>query len=979
MVPASSSPPERRSLGASSWVTPHVDTAQEDAPGSSPARDVTQVDPRLVAAFASGRFPGLRAPEGLRELEGARIGRHAILRELGRGGMGVVYLCYDEQLDRKVAVKLLGARLPSATAKRRLEREAQALARLSHPNVVQIYELGDHHGATFVAMEYVVGDSLRAWLRDPPSTHWRARAELLRDCGAGLAAAHAQGLVHRDFKPDNVLVGADGRARVLDFGIALRIEDEDEDEDECGLETERSSAALTRTGTRVGTPAYMSPEQFEACRCDARSDQFSFCVVAFEALFGTRPFAGDDIETLAHAVCSGKVASPSESPVPKSLRVAILRGLSLAPAARWPDMNALLAELDRVLDSRRPRRLAWSLAGAALVALALPFARREPEGVCEFDETALRDAWDADARATLRGRLDPQVAARAEARLDAWSRGWLASRRRVCEATQVEGTQSAALLDLRTSCLDLQRRELGQVVALLVDAGSPSDARVLELLDELPELARCEDPHLPASTHPLPDDPATREAIEQAHGELAGIRSLARVRRFDEIDARLDSLAPRVEALDHAPLQVELEALQGQRLLWRRRVAEGVPRMRAAIGLAERERLDELAADLRLELATAAVGTWGSLDVQALLLDEAELALARIGRADDRRTIELALARARHQAARGDYAAARQSLEVVMADARAAGLPELVSSAGRQLGHLFVELGRFADAERCYAEAHADSVGQRGDSPALEAEYALELGLMHLRGGELEAADTELARADQQLARLHTPDVELLALLALERAKLSFMRGDLDAAAAGFERASVIGNDDQRLSEAWENRGVIGFYRGDLDDSIACYRRALALRIATSGPDHPSVGMLYSNLGESQAAMGDHEAALESYAHALELLARSLPPDHLDLAFPYKGRAQSRDALGQHAGAILDLQQALGLHLANPGEPVEHADVEFTLARMLDAQAEHERALALAEQARARLLELGHIERAADISNWLATHEDSSP
>ncbi|MFV8755908.1 protein kinase domain-containing protein [Nannocystaceae bacterium ST9] len=933
----SRSTPERAQTGASSWAAQHMDTADEAAPVSDPALEPTQIEPRLAVALAAG----LRARASERhELVGARIGRFAVLRELGRGGMGVVYLCYDEQLDRKVAVKLLGQRTPSERAKQRLEREAQALARLSHPNVVQIYERGDHHGSTFVAMEYVVGRTLRAWMRERDHA-LRERVRVLRECGAGLAAAHAQELVHRDFKPDNVLVGSDGRARVLDFGVARRV---DQSELETTSESnvgDDSSESLTQTGARVGTPAYMSPEQLAARPCDARSDQFSFCVVGFELLFGTRPFVADDLEGLAWAIGSGTtVAIPSDAALPKSLRAAILRGLSPHPEQRWPDMQPLLAELDRVLDSRRPRRLAWALAGAGVVALALPFVRSdaEPTALCELDERALQDAWDADDRAALQGRLEPSVAAQAELRLDTWRTNWLAASRRVCEATHVAGTQSSALLDLRSSCLELERLELAQLVDLLADASSPSDARALALLDALPDPARCEDPRLASTMHPLPEDPALREPIEQALAELARVRALASVRRLDEADAALAAVEQRVAAIDYAPLRIELDGLTGQRLAWRRRITEALPHLRKAIGAAEREHLDELAAELRVDLAAAVAGRWGSPDMQALLLDEAELALARLGRDDPRWSLRLALARARRAAAMGDHGQAEPSLRACIEAAEAAGLAELARSARRELGHLLVELGRFDAAEQAYAAAYA--LPEAG--VALAAEHRLMLGLLHMRREQLELAAADFDAVERELARLVVPDIELLALLALGRAKLSLMQGELDVADHALVRVIELANDDLRVSEAIEARGVIAFYRGEYSMSLEHYRSALALRLATLG-EGPSVGMLYSNIGESQAALGDHAAALDAYADALALLGRVLPPDHLDLAFPYKGRGKSRLARGDHAGAILDLEQALRLHEANPGEPLERADVEDALARARMAQTHDDR------------------------------------
>ncbi len=952
-----------------------METATDEPASENPALAATQAEHRLAAALHAGRFPGLSPSSTAASVPApTRIGRYGLLRELGRGGMGVVYLGYDEQLERKVAVKLLAQRTPSDLAKQRLEREAQALARLSHPNVVQIYERGDHHGATFVVMEYVVGRTLRVWLAEP-GHDFRARASLLRECGAALAAAHAQGLVHRDFKPDNVIVGSDGHARVLDFGIALRVADEQSEPESGKPDEPRTLVALTQTGSLMGTPAYMSPEQWQARPCDARSDQFSFCVVAIEALFGTRPFRGDTVNTLAKAVCDGAVIDlPHGLGVSKSLRLALLRGLSAQPDQRWPDLQPLLDALDRELDSRRPRRLVWTLAGAGVVALALPFVRgeTEPPASCEIDEHALRAAWDADDRAALQARFEPDVAAKIEARLDTWSASWLAARAHVCEATHVEGTQSTELLDLRMSCLELERRELEQLVTLLADAGSPNDARALDQLDALPDPARCEDPRLGETMHPLPDDPLERAAIEQAYGELARVRALASLRRFDEADAAIAGLVERVEPLEYVPLHIELASLAGQQLAWRRRIAEAVPRLREAIGMAERDHLDELSADLRVELALAVAGRWGRPEVQAVLLDEAELALARQALPNPRRALRLELARARWQVRTGDYANAETRLLACIAAADEASLPELARAARRELGHMFVELGRFDAAEQAYAAAYQLSEA----SPALAAEHRLMLGTLHMRRGQLDVAAHDYAAVERELGRSTTPDIELLALLELARAKLAFLHGDLDAADLAFARVIELGIDDLRVSEAREARGVIGFFRGDYRASLDHYRSALVSRIATVGSEDPSVGLLHSNIGESQAALGDHEAALDSYAEALDLLGRSLPPDHPDLAFPYKGRGKSRHALGREDGAILDLEQALGLHQANPGEPVEHADVEFALADVLAATGEPARARTSAEQARERLLALGHADQARVISQWLANHEE---
>ncbi len=278
---------------------------------------------------------------------GTRVGRYEIVRPLGAGGMGIVYLAYDPTLDRPIALKLLRPELRSAQA--RLLREGQSVARLAHPNVVRVFDIGSDGDDLFVAMEYIDGETLGGWLaaerRQP-----RAIFELFAAAGRGLAAAHAAGLVHRDFKPDNVLVGRDGRVVVTDFGLARLDADETPTTPAApGAGTLPLTLTLTRTGSLLGTPAYMSPEQLRGEIADARSDQFSFCVAHWEALFGSRPFRiprSASLEEVRHAV-EGGVAEPA-TPIPPALvpaERALRRGLSVDPRDRFPEVAALLTAL----------------------------------------------------------------------------------------------------------------------------------------------------------------------------------------------------------------------------------------------------------------------------------------------------------------------------------------------------------------------------------------------------------------------------------------------------------------------------------------------------------------------------------------------------------------------------------------------------------------------------------------------------------
>ncbi|MBL9106217.1 MAG: serine/threonine protein kinase [Myxococcales bacterium] len=303
--------------------------------------------------------------------------------------MGLVYAAYDPELDRKIAVKVV--RLRSGIGPSWLIREAQAMARLSHPNVVTVHDVGTIGDAVFIAMEFVEGVTLREWLLGhtseetvPSWSHdghrarpWQEVLARFIKAGRGLAAAHAAGVVHRDFKPDNVLVGRDGRVKVLDFGLAQGPGDVELGEPGVAAPEGAALTVSTQLGGVIGTPAYMAPEQHAGGVCDARADQFSFCVSLWEGLHGVRPFAGVTPSELAEATRRGEIQPPPrDSRVPRWLHRVLLRGLASDPAARYPDMRALLADLGR--DHGRTQNLWLVGAAAAVLGLAASLASLEP-------------------------------------------------------------------------------------------------------------------------------------------------------------------------------------------------------------------------------------------------------------------------------------------------------------------------------------------------------------------------------------------------------------------------------------------------------------------------------------------------------------------------------------------------------------------------------------------------------------------------
>jgi hypothetical protein len=330
---------------------------------------------RHHAVALSPTEPEARGSEPHRSLEpvvavGDTIDRYVVLRRVGAGGMGVVYAAYDPQLDRKVALKLLrtGIGLGEGEGKARLVREAQAIAQLSHPNVVAVYDVGNtREGDVYVAMEFVEGDTLTQWLHrwERP---WRDTLDIFREAGRGLAAAHGSGLLHRDFKPDNVLVGSDSRVRVTDFGLARSLVTGHNDESAPHLRPANGPlrVTLTATGAVMGTPRYMAPEQLRGQDVSAAADQFGFCVALYEALYGKHPIVGD---TAVKMVDEGARAQPPPegTGVPLWIWPVIQRGLDPQAQKRFPSMAALLVELTPPQPSPRKRTYIAFAAATALV------------------------------------------------------------------------------------------------------------------------------------------------------------------------------------------------------------------------------------------------------------------------------------------------------------------------------------------------------------------------------------------------------------------------------------------------------------------------------------------------------------------------------------------------------------------------------------------------------------------------------------
>jgi serine/threonine protein kinase len=493
------------------------------APQSGGGRTSAQDDKETRTANVPGSAEDASLRVGERDpiTPGQRIGRYTVLGLIGVGGMGQVCSAYDPKLDRRVALKLLHTQ-GSAVERDRLRREARALARLSHPNVVTVHEVDEHDGQLLVAMEQVDGDTLKGWSqahpRDGGTDRLRAALDLLLQAGRGLAAAHASGLVHRDFKPANVLVGRDGRVRVVDFGLARAMPasedpamlESSQDIDEM-LSSQRSGPedALTKTGMVAGTPAYMAPEQFAGKHADGKSDQFSFCVAAWEVLLGERPFAGGDQATVLAAIRSGRLRRPESAEVPPVVEAALRKGLSLRAKHRHASMEVLLAQLEAatavLAGNRAPKKTStgWKIAGGTLVVLGVGVGAQRlhvarSENACRAEGDAIDGVWNASSREAVRDGLTatglgyaPTVAEKVVPWLDDQADAWRVAATDACMNANVRGKWDALQLDKAQWCLEQRRLELSALVGELAEADRDVVQNAVEAASTLARVDEC--------------------------------------------------------------------------------------------------------------------------------------------------------------------------------------------------------------------------------------------------------------------------------------------------------------------------------------------------------------------------------------------------------------------------------------------------------------------------------------------------------
>ncbi len=864
---------------------------------------------------------------------GAELGRYVLLRPLAAGGMGIVYLAFDPELDRNVALKLL---LPRAQAQQdepeRLIAEARALAKLSHPNVIQVYDVGRWRDRVYVALEYVAGQTLDAWLRSRGRT-WREILDALLDAGRGLAAAHRVDIVHLDIKPSNILIGDDGVVRVLDFGLSRSVV--------VPLSDGSTTSGAGSQAAVVGTVGYIAPEQFLGHAPDARSDQFGFCVTAWEALSGSRPFAGRTRREYERALFDTTPRAASGKGVPERVYQVLRSGMALRPASRRSDMDTLLQALSGAASRWTPARKA--LAAGAVVGFGVTAAAWRMASV----ETPCPDAADALAAVWSEARAATIAASFAATELPYATTAWTAARRALddrtavwsrthqqnCVATQVHAIRPEAAYVRSLACLTARRDEIDALLGIFERA----DAGVVE---SAAAAARA----LPASSTCLDESTASElaagsdiELVESLAAQLAEAWALAESSRFE----RALEICERVvkEARRGGLVLVEARGLllQGHAASRLGHVREAVALIEQGIRTADAAGAD----DDRLGGLSALVYVAGTLGGDAARAHWhariAEGLLRRLGGRSTRRSVLL--------------------------------LNE---------GSVFSDEGRFDDALAAYRAALESWRSGAGGIDETLATIFNNFGSLHLARGEHGAAAAWFVHAYLVHISLSGPEHPAIADVLVNQGNVLLNLGETDLALEHNRRALAIlenarGRDDISTRVVLNNIGVILQEQGRFTEARAVFERALVLwrSIDANGP---TVGVVLGNIADGDLAQGDANAALVGFRQSYELLARVLPEGHLYRTFALAGIGRATLALGDPARAVGLLRSAVDAADTAGAPDEQRAEPRFALARALAMiDAEPAIVFGISRQARREYVALGTrgVDKVAEIDRWL--------
>ena len=966
--------------------------------------EATEAGPETGPTAVDLAAPGRGGPTGHPD-PGTRIDRYVIERPLGAGGMGAVSLADDPELKRKVCLKLLRPELvdPDDTqgTRSRLLREAQAMAQISHPNVVAVFDIGTYQGVVFIAMEYIEGWDLAKWLKLEPRRP-SVVLDVFRAAGRGLAAAHRVGLIHRDFKPQNVMIGADGSVKVTDFGLARaelareaeRITGAREAVDEPEPRAERSGrdrdslleSPLTRTGTLVGTPAYMAPEQVAGETIDARCDQFAFAVALHEALSGERPFAGSSLTEIFAATVEERVRPlPKRAGVSRRVRAAIARGLRPDPSLRFPTMEAMLAEI----SPRGSRRVvlaaaaALALGGGAVAAAAI--MRPPGQALCDGGGALVAAVWSDAGRDRVRNaflatglKLAASTSSLVVRELDAYATEWTAAHREACMAARVRQEQTEEMLTLRMTCLERRRAELAAAVEILERPDAQLVDSAFMLPANLSAVDDCADAEVLAAPLPLPRDPARRERIAAVRAQLARAKALVDAQRWDQARAVAGPAVEAAASIGWTPLLAEARLMAAQIDLQQARHDDAEKGFHAAALAGEQGGHDRARAEAYL----------GLLEVSQIRSQHDEaMRWAGYGRAIIERTGsqpgllgKLSVLLGDVNADRGDsrnaIAGYQRAIEFLSRDggARAGD----AAWARFRLGQYYFRLREFDRAMVEFEKTLAVWREIGGDDHPLAINV---IDIMSNTRREQGRAAEALPLAERALAayrRVYGED-HVVTASAYNTLGLALQAVDrFDEGLASQEKAlevyrRVHGRDHIYVAGHIGTIAVTLVNAGRLDEAATRVQEAIA--IASAQGESTTDVIAYRNLlGTIHTRSKKYDAAIAELERALAAARKTLDAGAPQLADTMTRLGTALQRKGGTARAVSVLQEAMAVRKAGDAGGWETSWTKLELARALWDAGERARARVLGEESRAEAETVGDAEQVEKARTWLAEH-----
>jgi len=928
-------------------------TERVEDPGLGPALDASCTASEVgdaVTRIALKRGQEEAAQPKVRaRVRGDLIGRYVLLSELGEGGMGVVWAAYDPELDRRLALKVL--RLAGDSD--RLLREAQALARLAHPNVVSIHDVGEDAGEVWLAMELIEGRTLKEWQRAAPRRPWTEVLQILMPAGYGVAAAHDAGLIHRDLKPENLMVGDDGRVRVMDFGLArtgeFKAPATAPADPLASSEVSLLGSSVTRAGAILGTPLYMSPEQFSGA-VDERSDLFSFSVVLWEILYGSRPFVGANVVEMVYAITQGRAQeAPRGRHVPRWLRKVLLRGLAGEPEQRWQSMRELLAALEKGLARERWRRLLGIVSALVFVGLSAVvwgvLADARQRSACTHAAASIGELWPAQAE-TVTAAIKASGVGNAEEideklgeRVGAWADEWAEVRETLCVAATVERTLSPALAQRAVDCSELQRSELHSLLELLGEGDRSVVLVALRAAGELSMPSLCGDPRVLGRL--VVPEPDLYDEVTQLRSRLQRAQMMLALGKYKEGLAFAEELYGEAERLDWAPLRALAEVRVGQALYQNARYPEAEARVRDGLRQALAVSDDTLAVDAIIWLGFVAYEL-AEPDRGLAWIEVAEGILERMG------------------------PTAR------LLRPRVVGIAAI----------LYQKRGDLSKAEEAYIEAQRLDEELYGVDSPQGASNLNSLALFRAAQGDVEEALKIHERVQALRIAAYGANHPEVAKSIGNRALAYRKKGDHERARELFEEALVLqekvfGVDDPRTGATLNSLLGALIELKEFEEAAVVGARVLAIRRATFGTEHLEYAAALNNVAIGLQDQGRYEKAREMHQQALEIRQRKFGDEGNDVARSHTNLGEVDLRMGDREAAIAHLERAVEIREGIEAPPQSLAYSRFALAKAIGAL-DPGRARKLARQAYEVYAELEH-PHAGRISTWLEAQERADP